>query len=47
VLGDDTCQFVVYYVDDILVYSRSFNDHKTHLELVMKKLTEAGFTINA
>lgn len=47
VLGSDSEEFVVFYVDDLLVFSRSFEDHLKHLNIVIGKLTEAGFTINA
>jgi len=47
VLGYKTCGYVIYYVDDILVFSRSFDQHMDHLDTVLNKLTSAGFTINA
>jgi hypothetical protein len=46
-LGEGTEYFVLTYVDDILVYSKSFEEHLVHLETVIKKLTAAGFTLNA
>jgi hypothetical protein len=46
-LGNETSEFVVYYVDDILIHSRSFNEHLRHIDIVMHKLTQAGFTVNA
>ena len=33
-------QFVVVYLDDIMVYSRSYDDHLKHLEIVFNKLKE-------
>jgi hypothetical protein len=47
VLGDETCGYVINYVDDILVFSRSFDQHIDHLDTVLNKLTSVGFTINA
>jgi hypothetical protein len=46
-LGGDTAEFVVAYVDDVLIYSKDFFEHMSHLELVLKRLTSAGFTVNA
>jgi hypothetical protein len=39
--------FVVFYCDDILVHSRTFKEHLTHLDTVIGRLTKAGFTLNA
>jgi hypothetical protein len=33
-------KFVVVFIDDILVYSRSEKEHEEHLHLVLKKLRE-------
>jgi hypothetical protein len=46
VLGDDTSEFVVAYVDDVLVFSRSYSEHLSHLNIVLSKLTRAGITVN-
>ena len=37
--------FVVVYVDDILVYSNSEEEHIEHLKMVLERLTEASLTI--
>ena len=34
--------FVVCYLDDILVFSKDEKDHKNHVQLVLKKLCTAG-----
>jgi hypothetical protein len=47
VLGDDTSHFVVAYVDYFLIFSRSYLEHLSHLNIVLSKLTRAGLTINA
>jgi hypothetical protein len=46
-LGKDTESYVTFYVDDIIVHSKTFEEHLIHLDLVMRKLSKAGFTINA
>ena len=35
------------YVDDIIIYSKTFDDHLVHLDSVINKLTKTGFTINS
>lgn len=39
-------KFVIVYLDDILIFSRSKEDHLKHVELVLKKLKEAKLKIN-
>ena len=46
VLGSDSTGYVLNYVDDIIVYSNTFEEHIKHLDAVLGKLTTAGFTIN-
>jgi hypothetical protein len=46
-LGGSNLEGVVSYVDDLLIHSPTMADHIRHLETVLVKLTEAGFTINA
>jgi hypothetical protein len=46
-LGSDVEEYITAYVDDILVYSRTFEEHLVHLDRVIGRLTEAGFTLNA
>jgi hypothetical protein len=33
-------RFVVVFIDDILIYSRSESDHEEHLRLVLQKLRD-------
>jgi transposase InsO family protein len=46
-LGGGTAEYVVFYIDDILIYSKTFEEHLHHLDTVIGKLTGAGFTLNA
>jgi hypothetical protein len=34
--------FMVYYIDDILIFSNNMKDHECHVHLVLKKLQEVG-----
>ena len=38
---------LVLYVDNLLIYSSIFTGHLHHIDLVLVKLTKAGFTVNA
>ncbi|GBG77798.1 hypothetical protein CBR_g25729 [Chara braunii] len=40
-------RFVVVYLDDILVFSKTLHEHQGHLRQVLEKLREANFKINA
>ena len=33
-------KFVVVFIDDILIYSKSVKEHETHLRIIMEKLRE-------
>jgi hypothetical protein len=46
VLGSDSTQYVLNYVGDIIVYSKTFEEHIEHLDDVIRKYTSVGFTIN-
>lgn len=32
--------FIIVYLDDILIFSKNLEDHKRHLEIVLKRLRE-------
>ena len=38
---------MVIFVDDLLIHSPTFTEHLHHIDLVLDKLTSAGFTVNA
>uniref|UniRef100_A0A1B6EN58 RNA-directed DNA polymerase n=2 Tax=Cuerna arida TaxID=1464854 RepID=A0A1B6EN58_9HEMI len=46
IFHDVKFKFVFNYLDDLLVYSESFEDHLLHLEEVLKRLQHAGLTVN-
>jgi hypothetical protein len=45
-LGKDSGSYAIFYVDDIIVHSKTFEEHLIHLDTVTGKLCKAGFTIN-
>jgi hypothetical protein len=38
--------FIFNYLDDLVVYSRSVQEHSTHVRIVLQRLQDAGFTLN-
>jgi len=46
VLGETIGKFTEPYVDDIIVFSNTFEEHLKHLEDVLVRLQNAGLTIN-
>jgi len=46
-LGPETWDYGLSYVNDNVCRSKSFDLHLEHLNRVLRKLTKAGFTINA
>lgn len=39
-------KYVIPYLDDIIIFSESLEDHEKHLNIVMKILSEAGLVLN-
>ena len=37
--------FVVVYIDDVLVFSRTVEDHLNHLRAVIQRITEANSSL--
>ena len=46
VLKDSNNKFTIAYLDDILVYSNSIEEHYEHLEHVLNRLTAIGLKLN-
>jgi transposase InsO family protein len=44
--GDLKCKFVYNFMDDLVVYSRSRDEHLQHLKEVFSRLQRVGFTLN-
>ena len=38
-------EFVTVYIDDVLIFSKSLEEHITHLELVLQRIQEAGLKL--
>jgi hypothetical protein len=42
VLHEYLDDFMVYYIDDILIFSKKMEDHEHHVCLVLEKLQKVG-----
>lgn len=42
----DKYDFIVHYIDDILIYSKKESDHFQHIEIIVSELNNAGLKIN-
>ena len=46
IFADLKGDFVFNYLDDLVIYSRSLEDHAGHVRVVLDRLQSAGFTLN-
>ena len=44
---DELDKFVVVFIDDILIYSKSVQEHEQHLRVVLEKLKYTGYMPNS
>ena len=44
ILLGDTPEFACAYMDDVIIFSNSWDDHLQHINIVMSKLAESGLT---
>ena len=38
-------EFVYHYLDDVVIYSESFEEHLEHIRLVLDRFGQAGLTV--
>ncbi|CAF4578648.1 unnamed protein product, partial [Rotaria sp. Silwood2] len=46
ILGYGRSEYVIVYLNDILIFSRTFDDHKKHLNEILSILAKAMFQVN-
>lgn len=46
IFPNEKLKFLLIFVDDLIVFSKTLEEHKTHLKEVFKKLSENNFTVN-
>ncbi|KAM7298527.1 reverse transcriptase/ribonuclease H [Ixodes scapularis] len=46
VLGDTKYKFAKAYMDDVIIFSQTFEEHLKHLGIVLERLRNAGLTIH-
>ena len=46
ILGAYHWDFILVYIDDILIFSQTFEDHMKHVSLIFDALHNVGFTVD-
>ena len=44
-LLDGSCSFANAYIDDLIIFSRTWEEHLKHLREVLTRIQEAGLTV--
>ena len=44
-MSDFMFQFLLFYLDDLLVYSKTFDEHSEYLERLLRRVTETGLKL--
>lgn len=44
-LGNDVKEFAVIYIDDLVIFSRTFKEHMEHIRIILSRLYAAGLTV--
>lgn len=47
ILGNTRWQYSLAYLDDVIIYSKDFDQHLTHIDDVLNRLHNANFRLNA
>ena len=40
------CRFALIYIDDLIIFSKSIDEHLAHLEKVFRRLCDANVKLN-
>ena len=44
---DEIFKFMVCYLDDVVVYSKTYEEHVEHVEIILKRLEKVGLRLNS
>ena len=44
---EEIFKFMVCYLDDVVVYSKTYEEHVEHVEIILKRLEKVGLRLNS
>ena len=44
---DEIYKFIICYLDDVVVYSKTYEEHLEHVEIILKRLEKVGPRLNS